>query len=282
MIFAWSLFAAMSAFAKHSYEHTTPAITFFCQNFIAFLVLLPYFFQNGIGWLRGEQWRLIAARGSLGAAAFFLLFFSLSKIPLTNATLLNNTSPLFVPFLATLLLKIPLRAAVCCSAGIGFLGVVLILKPSAGLFQLGALPALVAGIFSAIVMIIMRLLAKQNPKRVIFGYMVIASTASLPFALPQLSSVPAIAWPSLLCVGIIFGIGQMYYTRAFQYAEPTVLAPFSYSFVVVSGLIDWLVWHHAPTLASITGFLLIAVGGILTILYSRKPSRQKISEISPQ
>ncbi len=228
--------------------------------------------------MRSNQWGLIALRGALGALAFFSLFFSLSKIPLTDATLLNNTAPLFVPFLAALVLKTPLRSAICASAGIGFLGVILTLKPSAGLFQLDALPALTSGFFSAVVMILMRMLVTESPKLVIFSYLLIASIAASFFAVPQLPSLPLEAWAPLICVGVIFGSAQMCYTRSFHYAAPTLLAPFSYSFVAVSGLIDWVIWSRTPSLQSAAGIAFIALGGLLTIRYSRRaPAPEKAS-----
>ena len=118
-------------------------------------------------------------------------------------------------------------------------------------------------------MILMRMLAQESPKRVIFIYFLIASIASAPFAIPYILYLPLAALLPLLAVGMLFASAQMCYTRSFHYAEPTILAPFSYSFVAVSGLIDWAVWDHAPTIFSGVGILLVLLGGILTIRYSR-------------
>lgn len=280
MVAAWALFAFMSAFAKHSYQYTNSAVAFFFQNFVGFLFLFPYFFKDGMGWLKGDNWGLINLRGVLGGLSFFSLFFSLSKIPLTDGTLLNNTAPLFVPFLAAVFLKSPLRLPVVLSSLLGFIGVMMILKPTGGIFQIHAVPALCSGVLSALIMIVIRLLAATNPKRIIFIYLLITSAVSAPFAIPQLIDLPLIAFAPLLCVGILFGAAQVCLTRSFHYAEPTILAPFTYTFVVVSGLIDWLFWERSLSYLSAAGILLVMIGGVLTIISSRKRLEVRTGEDS--
>ncbi len=275
MIGAWTLFAFMSALAKHSYTHTTTSVTFFFQNFGGFLILLPYFFGQGASWLRDGDWGLIGLRSILGGASFFCLFYALTKIPLTDATLLNNTAPLFIPFLAAIFLKTPLRLPILLSALVGFTGVIFILKPTGDVFSFDALPALFAGVASAFVMVVMRLLAGKNPKQILFSYLCITSIASAPFAIPKLSLLPLEALPPLFCIGALFGFGQVCLTWAFRHGQPTVLAPLSYTFVVVSVLLDWALWGHTPSTTSAIGATLVLVGGIATIIYGqRKPVLQ--------
>ena len=270
-LLTWSLFACMSAFIKISYTYTNTPVAFFCQNFGAFLTLIPYFFLRGTSWLNRENWRLTFLRSALGGISFFCLFLAIKKIPLTDATLLNNTAPLFVPFLAALILNTTLRLPIFVCTLVGFTGVLMILKPSDGFFCLEAFPALLSGIASAIVMIVMRQLKGENPRKILFTYLALISLASAPFALPHLLQLPLVAWIPLSLAGICFGFGQLFLTWSSKHAEPTVLAPLSYTFVVGSGILDWAIWSHSPGMASAIGILLVLSGGILTIFYSRKP-----------
>ena len=270
-LLTWTLFACMGAFIKFSYSYTTTPVAFFCQNFVAFLTLIPYFFFGGTSWLNRGSWRLTFLRSALGGISFFCLFLAIKKIPLTDATLLNNTAPLFVPFLAALILKTTLRLPIFVCTLVGFSGVLMILKPSNGVFCLEALPALLSGIASALVMIVMRKLKGENPRKILVTYLVLVSLASAPFALPHLAQLPLVAWIPLSLAGICFGIGQLFLTWSSKHAEPTVLAPLSYTFVVASGILDWAIWGHSPGVASALGILLVLTGGILTIFYSRKP-----------
>jgi drug/metabolite transporter (DMT)-like permease len=275
-IAAWTLFACMGAFVKHAFTYTTAPVAFFCQNFGAFLTLTPYFFLGGMSWMKGGSWGLISARGILGSISFFCLFYSLTKISLTDGALLNNTAPLFVPFFAAILLNTPLRLSISLSAFLGFIGVSLILKPSGGVICLDALPALFSGVASALVMVIMRILKGHDPRKILISYQLIASFGSAPFAIPFLTHLHPSAWVPLIAAGVFFGIGQLLLTKSFKYAEPTVLAPFSYTLVVVSGLLDWAIWGRAPGIASTMGILIVLCGGILTIRYSNQQQTKRV------
>jgi len=273
MALTWALFAVMAALGKFAYQYTTPKVTFFFQNFGAFVFLSILFLRPGFSLFSSERWSLLIARGLFGAFAFFCFFLSISFIPLTDGTLLNTTAPLFLPLVLFLCHKKKSSLWVWSSSIIGFLGVALILKPSAEIFQLGSIPGLLSGIGSAIVMMLLRMLAFENPKRVVLIYLLIASSAVSPFAVPAISGLPLAAWPPLLLIGVIFGIGQYTYTRALAYAEPTVLAPFCYTFVLVGGSIEWMVWDRIPTFLTLFGMMLIIAGGVLTILWSKTESK---------
>lgn len=273
MVITWTLFAFMSATAKHTYQYTSPEVAFFFQNFGAFLVLLPFFFRSGAKWMFSPQKGLIAARGILGGISFFCLFYSLTKIPLTDGTLLNNTAPLYVPFLAALFLGIPLRLPIVLSALIGFMGAVFILKPTGDIVRMEALPALLSGFISSLVLIMLRKLTASTPQQILFAYLSITSIAIAPIALPQIPSLPLAAFIPLICIGGLFGAGQLFFTRSFRYAEATVLAPFTYTFVVVSSLLDWYLWSHTPTISTALGIALVMLGGVLTIKFSQTEVR---------
>ncbi len=277
MALAWALFGLMAACGKYAYQYTTPKVTFFFQNFGAFVFLSLLFLRPGFSLFSSERWPLLIARGVFGAFAFYCFFLSISFIPLTDGTLLNTTAPLFLPLVLLLWRKQKSSAWVWSSAAIGFFGVLLILKPSREIFQLGSIPGLLSGIGSAIVIVLIRLLALENPKRVVLIYLLIASAAVFPFAAPALPHLPAAAWPALLLMGLLFGAGQFAYTRALAYGEPTLLAPFIYTFVLVASLLDWAMWDRIPTFWTFIGMMLIISGGILSILWSR--AKEPVKEI---
>jgi drug/metabolite transporter (DMT)-like permease len=275
MILTWVLFAIMSAVAKNAYQYTNHNVTFFFQNFGAFVFLRPKF-----SLFKSKNWRLLMIRSLFGAFSFYSFFFSLNFIPLTDGTLLNTTAPLFLPVVLHFWVKKKSSLAVWLSSLLGFLGVVIILKPGTEIFQLGALPALLAGVGSAIVMVAIRQMVGEDSKRIVLIYVFIASLCALPPALPHFSALPLAIWPSLILIGLLFGTAQMLYTRALSYGEATVLAPFTYTFVIMAGLIEWAVWDRAPTLWSLFGMLLVIAGGVLTILFSR--AQAKAAETIPE
>ncbi|MBS0625053.1 MAG: DMT family transporter [Verrucomicrobia bacterium] len=275
MVLAWIFFAIMSALAKHSHQHVPAGVALFFQNFGALCFLSLTFFRKGKRYSIPPTWPWLVARALVGAFSFFCLFWSLGHIPLTDGAVLNNTAPLFVPLVMQIILKKRSSLRVWMSALVGFLGVLLILKPTGEIFQMAAFGALVSGIGSAFVMVIIRRISSEDPQLIILVYLTLGSLCAFFLAAPHLTSIPLAALPTLLGIGATFGAGQFVFTRCFRYAEPPVLAPFSYTLVAISALIDWLVWNHAPNLLSALGILLVVTGGVFTILASRSEPRQE-------
>jgi len=268
-IVSWSLFAIMNACAKHASSQISFTITLFFQNSVALLLLSPLFFCSDISFFNEKNAKLLLARGVLGVLVFICLFFSLPLIPLTDALLLANTGPLFLPFILYFWLKQKTSPRLWLSVLIGFLGVISIVQPSAQIFHFGSLFALLSGCLTGIVMVILRQLSSEDSRRVVLSYLCMATLSSLPLALPFFSSISIKALPSLFLVGTFFGIGQWTYTRALSYADSLFLAPFSYVFIVVGVLIDWLFWNRTPTIGTTIGIFLIFTGGILTIFWAK-------------
>ena len=279
-VLAWTLLAMMSAFAKYSYRYVPMNTTFLFQNFGALCLVTPLFLSMRKPLRKPSSWPTIFARALFGASAFYSLLWSLGRIPLTDGNVLNNTAPLFVPLILYFWLKKKSSGNVWLGTLIGFLGVLLILKPSGQIFQWSAIGALYSGFASGVVMVLVRRLAGDDPRVVILAYLSIASLCIFPFAAPELSAIPLEALPVLLTISFLFGCSQFVYTKSMHYAEPTVLGPFSYTYVAVSGLIDWFVWNNPPNLLSLMGIALIIGGGIFIIFASRKATMQKAEEIS--
>ena len=118
-----------------------------------------------------------------------LYFWAVKEMTLIDAVLLVNAAPLFIPLVAFLWNRTPITPAVGISLLVGFIGVVLIIKPGADLLtNPSALIALSAALFSAIALVSVNKLSGQNePDTILFYYFSIASLATLPFAIANWS-----------------------------------------------------------------------------------------------
>lgn len=274
MIVSWSVFAVMNSIAKHACKQLPFTITLFFQNSIALLILSPLFFFSDFSFFNTKNTKLLLARALFGLSIFVCLFFSLSLIPLTDALLLGNTGPLFLPLILQVWLKQKTSLRIWLSITIGFIGVLSIIQPSAQILHFGAFFGLLSGCLTGIVMMIVRQLVPEDPRRIILSYLLIATLCALPLALPVMHTISWEVLPSLLWVGALFAMGQWTYTKALSYADAAVLSPFSYVFVMVAVYIDWMVWERTPTKGTLLGIFLIISGGILTVLWSKETSTQ--------
>jgi drug/metabolite transporter (DMT)-like permease len=267
IVTAFFCVAVMSAFGKAASNVSTATISFF-QSFISLVLFLPWTLRHGIKDLKTTQLPLHIARALSGLLSQVLYFWAVKEMTLIDAVLLVNAAPLFIPIVALVWNRTPITLAVGISLLVGFVGVVLIIKPGEELFtNPSALIALSAALFSAIALVSVNKLSGHNePDTILFYYFFIASLATLPFAIFNWSEPTATEWGYLLGVGVFMAAAQLLIILAYQHATASQIAPFNYSVVIFSGLIGWVVWQNALGWVSGIGIVLVCVGGILSIL----------------
>ena len=267
IVSAFFCVAVMSAFGKAASQVPTPVIGFF-QSFISLALFLPWVLRHGIADLRTSQFPLHVVRAISGLLSQLLYFWAVHQMKLVDAVLLVNAAPLFIPIVAFLWNRTPVTWPVALSLLIGFIGVVLIIRPGPDLLtNPSALIALSAALFSAIALVSVNKLSGQNqPDTILFYYFLIGSVATLPFAISQWSMPTPREWWLLIGVGVFMALAQLLIILAYEHATASQIAPFNYSVVIFSGLIGWIVWHNELDWLSIVGILLVCAGGILSMV----------------
>jgi drug/metabolite transporter (DMT)-like permease len=249
-----------------------PTIVFF-QNFISWACVTPWIAKHGFGILRTERFRLIFFRSIIGLIGFTSLFLAVQRISLVDSILLYNSAPLFLPFVLWLWLKIPIDHKLWPGILVGFIGIVLILKPGREILDLGALFGLCSSLSLALIMVSVRLLSEtENDHAVLFYYFLIASVISLPVALYYWMPLNQSEWIKIFGIGAFSYLGQWSFMRAFHYQTPAQLGPFCYMAVVYSVLIQWAIWNNLPDFLAWGGIFLVCAGGLWTLHYNSRPA----------
>ena len=183
--------------------------------------------------------------------------------------LLNYTTPLFVPFIAALWLQERIPPKLWAGIGTGFLGILFILKPGQELFTPAALIGLVSGILAAFAVTGVRRLTHTEPAwRIVFYFsLVSALVAAVPLPL-RWQTPDASLWLLLIAMGVMASLGQLLLTRAYSHAPAAQVGPFAYSTVVFAAVAGWVLWGEVLDAYSLTGALLVCLGGMLTIRYA--------------
>lgn len=229
--------------------------------------------------LRTKHLKYHIIRGVTGVLAFTFYVIAITKIPLVNAALLNNSTPLFIPVITMLWLKKRTDKNIWWGISTGLIGIVIILKPSVSLLlKPGDLFGLASGIILAISYVALRILTKtESFATIIFYYSLIASILSFPFALNNWTNPPLLIW----IYGILSGVFFMSYLFLLQYSyrfiEPVKLAPFNYTVIVFSGVLDWILFNYTPDLSTIIGIILVSAGGILAITLHERDNKKESS-----
>ncbi len=274
IVVAFFCVAVMSALGKAAARIPTGTIVFF-QNFISLVLFLPWVLRHGISGIKTSRTGLHILRAIAGLLSQVLMFIAVKRMPLMDAVLLSNSAPLFIPLITWAWLKEKIGGIVWASLLVGFVGVILILKPTAALVSNPiALIATSAAIFSAFALVtVNRLSTTESTERILFYYFLISSISTAPFAVAEWHAPTNREWIYLVGIGIFMASSQLLIILAYRQASAGRIAPFNYSVVVFSGLIGWLVWKNAPDMLSLFGIILVTAGGILSTKFGGSASR---------
>lgn len=216
-------------------------------------------------------------RGTAMVCSTLSLLTALHYLPQADATAISFIAPLLVLMVAPLLLKERLKLSRWVAALAGFSGVLLIIRPSAGLNPIGIFFAIITAILFATLYIVNRKLAKENPIITLFwsgiiglGILTITMPLVITQTLPTLAEFSFFEWLVLLSVGIFGTLGHLLQINAFQNAPASALSPFAYVKIVSAILLGWLVWNHLPDFLSWIGIIIICMSGIILTLLERK------------
>jgi len=267
IILAFFCLALISAFAKAVAPDVSSGVIVFFQYAISLVVLMPWFVRVGVRNLRTHKLKLQLVWSIFGLGSQFLLFVALTTIPLLDASLLANASPLFIPLVVWVWQKERPDAWLAFTLLLGFVGIVLILQPGGAsrIVSLGTPIAIAAGVCSAIGLTAAGLLQKTElVPRTLFWYFLLSPLLVSPISFATWTMPTPRAWLYLLLIGVCMAAAQLLTVLAYTQASPSRLAPFNYSVVVFSALIGWVVWNEVPNLLTLAGAVLVAVGGILS------------------
>ncbi len=266
--------AVMGACVKIAAPYVTTQMIVFSRMLLSLMLISIWMqFSSSTPWkekTRTRDWKIQWIRALSGIVSFFLYFYALKYLPLADALMLFNTMPLFVPFVAYIWKKHPIPGKIFWGIGTAFFGIILILKPSTGVFQVATLWALLSGIIGAISTMAVRFSHYTEPaERTLFYYFLLGSLMS---GLVTLSDIPG-NWQMLnlqslnffLVIGGIGFIYQVLFTVATKYAPVRMTSPFLYLGVVVSAFLDWGLWGRVLSLWTCVGFVFVFVGAFLTV-----------------
>ena len=281
-------FAIMAGALKLAAEAgvSTLELIFYRNLFSAPLILAWLALGPGFGKLRTKRPGAHLTRAAIGLISMMLNFQAIVMLPLAEATTIGFAAPLFATMLSAVILGERVGRHRWIAAAIGFLGVILVMRPG-GALPGGSLPAdglavaVLAAIGVASVVITLRQIgATEHPATTVFWFN-IASLAVVSLPMPFIAQpIPAGLWPILVLMGMIGGLAQILMTSSLSQAPVAVLAPFDYFQLLWASIIAWLLWSRGPSLATLAGGALIAGSGIYTAYREHRLHRRELAAMS--
>ncbi len=262
-VFAALCFAGLSAQVKFLSSDLHGFVITFWRNFWGLFFMLPWLFRQGLGELSFPRLRMFTLRSALSLASMLCGFTSLSYLTLANATALSFTAPLFATVMAALVLGETVRRRRWSATQVGFIGVLIVLRPSVSGISFGEILALAGAFLTAFVIIVVKQMSRTEPSNAIVAYMVLLLTPmSLVVALPFWSWPQAGDWPFVIGMGLAGTAGHVCWTRAISMADASVVVPFDYVRLVFTIIIGILAFAEQPDLFTLIGSAIIVLAGI--------------------
>jgi drug/metabolite transporter (DMT)-like permease len=228
--------------------------------------LLPWLFRQGRHALDTDDFRGHLARGLAGVSAVACYFFAIARLRLADAVLLNQSMPLFIPLVERAWLGERIPTRLWGVLGLGFAGLLLILRPGTGVFEPAALVGLASAVLASIAQVGIRRLTRTEPvTRIVFYFGLVASVVSLPPAAWWWKSPSPATWAVLLLMGVFATVGQLTLTRAYVHAPAARVGPFLYAGPVFAGLLDWLIWDRLPDRLFVLGAVIVVAAATLAL-----------------
>ncbi|WP_134143943.1 DMT family transporter [Paraburkholderia sp. BL6665CI2N2] len=266
-------FALVDALAKFvALQYPANEITFFRMLF----GLAPAFAMCMRGRPLRERLRTLDIRTqTLRAltllAALGLFFAGLPYVPLSEAVAIVYAETLFVIVLAPLILNEALRGRDAAAAALGFVGVLLIVRPSSDQSAwYGPLLLILSAIFGALSIIqIKRFRPTDDSSAAVLYFTIIGALVSGISLLFAWRTPTAGALAVMVLLGILASAGQLLMTMAFRQANASALAPYNYTSIVWATIFGYVVWGETVGLVSSAGIALI-VGSSISVAIRRK------------
>jgi len=276
--------AAVGVIAKETTAVFGVQLAVFLRFFFPLMVLIPLLTLSGHSIALSKHFKTHLFRGLFVTLGQTSLFYYLLHGSLVNGALFMNTAPIFITLIVMCQQRQWRGPKTWMSLLLGLLGVVMILKPDEGLFEFLGLIGLAAGFLTACSQVINHKLS-QDESGVVIGFhlYMIGSLYSILLMLPSLWSqwiLPTgsgldlitlitpfanshIWWIWLLFVFVSFG-SQICRSKAYaKVHDAAKLAPFLFFTVLVSALMDWILYQHWPDLMTLLGGGLIFISSFL-------------------
>ena len=224
--------------------------------------------------IAGQDWILILMRASSEVVIAYFFLTALFNMPIANVTAIMQAVPLVVTLASALILREAVGWRRMLAVGVGFVGVLLIVRPGADGFNLWSLYVLIAVLGVTFRDLVTRRLSPEVPS--ITVTLVTAATVTVASGLASLS----MPWAEIsgtnalyIVASAVFILGGYFFSvQVMRTGEVSFTAPFRYSGLVWALILGWFLFSEWPSLLTMIGAVIVVGTGIFTFYRERKLS----------
>jgi drug/metabolite transporter (DMT)-like permease len=232
------------------------------SHFLFIVVLFGSTF--GVDILRTTQLKWQIGRSLVLLMSTAMFFTGVKYLPLAKAASISFIAPFIVSLLAWPMLGERVSPARLVAVVIGFLGVLVVIRPGSEVFQWASLLILGSAACYALYQIVTRRLVGHDPPETSAIYAAIVGTVVMSLVVPFFWTTP-LGWADaglMFSLGIIGGLGHYFVARAMVYAPANIVAPFAYWQMIGSVIVGYIITGLMPDLSTWIGAGIIIGAGL--------------------
>ena len=265
-------FCLMTVFVKLAGNTLSTIQIVFVRGVFTLIVTGIFIFREKI-YPFGNHKKLLAARGIIGTLALFLVYESIKRFPLSEATVIQYLFPIFTALVAALIISEPLNKNIFGAIILGLFGVYTILgfpflitETNINLYSIGI--AIAGSFLTGVAYVLVRQATKVNehPLVVMFYFPLFTVPMSLPLLLSNWVHPTLGEWGFLLLVGVCTQLGQFFLTHGYKELPAAKAAPLSYVQVPFAMIMGAIIFEEVISLTFIIGSLLVLLSIFIVML----------------
>ncbi|MDA9751188.1 DMT family transporter [bacterium] len=267
----------MGTFIKLAQEELNVFTTGFLRFFFGFLIITPYILKTKFEVFSTKNLKIHILRSALNLPAMLLGFAALAMLPLEKMTAIHFIVPIIVTILAVIFLKEKIYLYRSIALVMGFLGMLIILRPGIIDISIGIYMALISSLIWSVVIILTKKVSKDDSAITILSHQyVYMSLFSFPLVIyfwdkPSLKTIIFI-----LCAAMSGTILHIALNHAYKLVDVTMTQPYSFLGLVVSSIIGYFVFSDKPDFYTWLGASVIFCG-VLLISYRELQLNKEIT-----
>lgn len=272
MLAAVGLFALMDAGLKLLSAHYPPLQVSALRGGASLPFVLPWAIATvGARSLFRVRWPLHLLRAVLGITMMAAFVYALRTLPLSTAYTIFFIAPLLITALSVPILGEKVGPRRWAAIVVGFLGVLVVLRPTAeGIGSLAGLAVLLAALGYAVSAITVRVLARTDSSQAIVVWLLVSMAVGAGLlALPHWVPIRSEDLWLIAGVGVAGALGQYTITEAFRQGEASMIAPLEYSALLWGLLLDFGLWGVLPDGMTWVGAAIIVLSGLYLLRRER-------------
>jgi len=271
-ITAYFSFSLLDALQKTAIvNHSIFQLIFVKYSFVFFLSLFEAKRKKNANFYKSNNLKLQILRSLLSIIESGCFILAIKYLSLANAHSVGALAPVIIVALSAIILKEKVSVKTWVAIFVGFIGVLIILRPTSSIFDVKSMIPLVAAFFVGLYQVVTKISSKYDAPEVSLFYssiigMMITSLLALNFWQP----INMESYMIFFGIGLFFSLGFYFQINALSKARASIIQPFHYTLIFWAIILGYIFYDDIPDLFTITGAVIIAVSGIFVINQTSK------------